>query len=117
MNENKLVEITPKEWGLLVYLSEIDIIDLDDVKAAMKDVANYRLLFADKMLKKAQKLMADDSTDRLIINRSYYCMYHAARASVHVQMQLDVAKHQLLIARFKKLLMRTFNDTKLSDTI
>lgn len=112
-----MVEITPKEWGLLVYLSEIGIIDLDDVKAAMKDVANYRIVFAEKMLNKAQKLMADESTDRLIINRSYYCMYHAARASAYVQMQLDVAKHQLLIAKFKKRLMRTFNDIKLSDTM
>ncbi|MEA1895106.1 MAG: hypothetical protein U9N36_07885 [Euryarchaeota archaeon] len=83
----------------------------------MKDVANYRIVFAEKILKKVQKLMVDDSTDRLIINRSYYRMYHAVRASVYVQMQLDVAKHQLLIVKFKKLLMRTFNDSKLSDTI
>ncbi len=117
MNENKLVEITPKEWGLLAYLSEINIIDLDNVKASMKDVADYRIIFTEKLLKKAQKLTADNSTDRLIVDRSYYCMHPAARASMYVRMQLDVAKHQLPIAEFKKLLMRTLNDTKLSGMI
>ena len=50
MNGTKLVEITPKEWGLLVYLSEIGIIDLDDVKAAMQDVASYVMIFAETIL-------------------------------------------------------------------
>ena len=117
MDGNKLVEITPKEWGLLVYLSEVGIIYLDNAKAAMKDVSKYRIVFAEKMLKNTQKLMADESTDRLIINRSYYCMYHASRASVYVQMPLNVTKRQLLIAKFKKLLIRTFNDSKLSGTM
>lgn len=115
MNGNTLVEMTPGEWGLLVYLSKMGILDLDDVKVAMKDVANFRIAFAEKMLWKAKRLVADDPTDQLIVNRSYYCMYHAARAAVYVQMQLDVTKHQILIAKFKKLLTRTFNDAELSD--
>ncbi len=45
-----MVELTPKEWRLLVYLSEIGIIDLDDVKAAMKDVASYVMIFAERIL-------------------------------------------------------------------
>lgn len=59
------------------------------------------------MLKKAQKLMADESTDRLIINS----------ASVYVHARINVAKRQLRIVKFNKLLMRTFNDPKLSDTV
>ncbi|HID28127.1 MAG TPA: hypothetical protein EYP22_10010, partial [Methanosarcinales archaeon] len=55
---------------LLVYLSQSGMVDLDKVKTAMKEIAN--------------------PTDRLIINRSYYSMYHAARAAVYVQLQLDV---------------------------
>ncbi len=45
-----MVEITPKEWGLLVYSNEIGIIDLDDVKAAMQDVASYVMVFAETIL-------------------------------------------------------------------
>ncbi|MEA3325575.1 MAG: hypothetical protein U9Q37_10700 [Euryarchaeota archaeon] len=59
MNENKLVEITPKEWGLLVYLSEIGIIDLDDVKAAIKDVSNYRIVFAETILETCKNFVEE----------------------------------------------------------
>ena len=73
------------------------MVDLDKVKTAMKEIAN--------------------PTDRLIINRSYYSMYHAARAAVYVQLQLDVEKHQALIEKFKKLLIREFDSTTLSDAM
>ncbi|HID27279.1 MAG TPA: hypothetical protein EYP22_05580 [Methanosarcinales archaeon] len=51
--------ITPDKWGLLIYLSE-----------------NW------ESLNRAKELKDANPTDRLIINRAYYCMYHAARASV-----------------------------------
>ncbi|MFQ6063697.1 MAG: hypothetical protein ACE5J9_11075 [Methanosarcinales archaeon] len=44
MNRNKLMEITPKEWGLLVHLSQSGLVDLDGVKTAMKEIANTRIL-------------------------------------------------------------------------
>ncbi|MFQ6063441.1 MAG: hypothetical protein ACE5J9_09760, partial [Methanosarcinales archaeon] len=102
MNLTKLMEITPKEWGLLVQLSEVNMVDLDRVKTAMKEIANARLEFAEELLDKAKQFKALDPTDKFIINRSYYCMYHSARAAVYVQLQLDVEKHQALIEKFEK---------------
>ncbi|MFQ6072443.1 MAG: HEPN domain-containing protein [Methanosarcinales archaeon] len=117
MNRNKLMELTPDKWGLLVYLSNSGMVDLDRVKTAMKEIANTRLAFAQEIWDKAKQLKALDPTDGLIINRSYYCMYHAARAAVYVRLQLDVEKHQALIEKFEKLLIREFDDTTLSDTM
>ncbi|MFQ6054828.1 MAG: hypothetical protein ACE5KT_03715 [Methanosarcinales archaeon] len=115
MNRNKLIDLTPDKWGLLVYLSTTGILDLDKVKTAMKEIANTRLAYAQEILDKAKQLKSLDPTDRLIINRAYYCMYHSARAAVYVQLQLDVEKHQALIEKFEKLLIREFDDTTLSD--
>ncbi|MFQ6118809.1 MAG: HEPN domain-containing protein [Methanosarcinales archaeon] len=117
MNRTKLMEITPKEWGLLVHLSQSGLVDLDGVKTAMKEIANTRIAFAEDNLKIAKDLLRVNPTSRLIINRAYYCMYHSARAAVYVQMQLDVEKHQALIEKFKKLLIREFKDSTLSDAM
>ncbi|MFQ6057046.1 MAG: hypothetical protein ACE5J3_13825 [Methanosarcinales archaeon] len=43
MNRNKLIDLTPDKWGLLVYLSQFGMVDLDKVKNAMKEIANTRL--------------------------------------------------------------------------
>ena len=99
MNRNKLMELTPDKWGLLVYLSQSGMVDLDKVKTAMKEIANTRLAYAEEILDKAKHLKSLDPTDKFIINRAYYCMYHATRAAVYVQLQLDVEKHQALIEK------------------
>lgn len=115
MDKNKLMEITPDKWGLLMYLSEASILDLNKLKTAMKEIAKSRLEFAEEMLKKAKKLQSENPIDRLIINRCYYCMYHSVRAAVYTQLQLDVEKHQALIEKFRKLLLREFSDDTLAD--
>ncbi|MFQ6057074.1 MAG: hypothetical protein ACE5J3_13970 [Methanosarcinales archaeon] len=74
MNRNKLIDLTPDKWGLLVYLSQFGMVDLDKVKTAMKEIANTRLIFAQELLDKAYQLKSLDPTDRLIINRAYYYM-------------------------------------------
>jgi len=53
MNENKLMELTPDKWGLLVYLSQYGMVDLDKVKTVMKEIANSRLEFAEETLNRA----------------------------------------------------------------
>ena len=32
MQKNKLIELTPDKWGLLVYLNEHDAVDLTTIK-------------------------------------------------------------------------------------
>ena len=114
MQRNKLVELTPDKWGLLVYLNEHDAMDLTIVKRFMKDVAESRLVLAEDNLSVAEKLLKTGLSNRTVIHKSYYSMYHAARSAVYVQMQLDVKEHRSLVDKFKKLLIRQFGDKTLA---
>ena len=53
-------------------------------------------------------------SNRTVIHKSYYSMYHAARSAVYVQMQLDVKGHRSLVDKFKRLLIREFGDKTLA---
>jgi len=114
MRKNKLMELTPDKWGLLVYLNEHDAVDLTTVKRFMKDVAESRLAIAQDNLSVAEKLLEIGLSNRTVIHKSYYSMYHAARSAVYVQMQLDVTRHRSLVDKFKKLLIRNFGDDTLA---
>jgi len=47
MKQNKLMELTPDKWGLLVYLNEYDAVDLTMIKRFMNDIAESRLVLAE----------------------------------------------------------------------
>jgi uncharacterized protein (UPF0332 family) len=108
------MELTPDKWGLLVYLNEHDAVDLTTIKRFMKDVAESRLSIAQDNLSVAEKLLEIGLSNRTVIHKSYYSMYHAARSAVYVQMQLDVTRHRSLVNKFKKLLVREFGDETLA---
>ena len=112
--QNKLMELTPDKWGLLVYLSDHDALDLYTIKRFMNDIAESRLVLAEDNLSVAEKLLKTGLSNRTVVHKSYYSMYHAARSAVCVQMQLDVKEHRLLVDKFKKLLIREFGDETLA---
>jgi len=114
MQQNKLMELTPDKWGLLVYLSDHNALDLSTVKRFMNDIAESRLALAEDNLSVAEKLLETGLSNRTVIHKSYYSMYHAARSAVYLQMQLDVKEHRSLVNRFKKLLIRQFGDGTLA---
>ena len=115
MKENKLMELTPDKWGLLVYLSDNDAgVDLTTVKHSMSEIAESRLKLSKDNLSVAEKLLKTGLSNRTVIHKSYYSMYHAARSAVYLQMQLDVKEHRSLVDRFKKLLIREFGDETLA---
>jgi len=91
--------------GLLVYLNEHDAVDLTTIKRFMNDIAESRLVLAEDNLSVAEKLLKTGLSNRTMIHKSYYSMYHAARSAVYLQMQLDVTRHRPLVDRFKKLLV------------
>jgi len=114
MQKNKLMELTPDKWGLLVYLNEHDAVDLTTIKRFMNDIAKSRLVLAEDNLSVAEKLLETGLSNRTVIHKSYYSMYHAARSAVYLQMQLDVTRHRPLVDRFKKLLVRKLGDETLA---
>ena len=115
MKQNKLMELTPDKWGLLVYLSDHNALDLFMIKRFMIDIAKSRLALAEDDLSMAEKLLKIRLDNRTVIHKSYYSMYHAARSAVYVQMQIDVKEHRSLVGRFKKLLIRQFGDETLAN--
>ena len=116
MKQNKLTELTPDKWGLLVYLSDHNAgVDLSTVKRFMNDIAKSRLALAEDNLSVAEKLLKTGLSNRTVIHKSYYSMYHAARSATYLQMQLDVKEHRSLVGRFKKLLIRQFGDETLAN--
>ncbi len=114
IQKNKLMELTPDKWGLLVYLNEHDAVDLNTIKRFMNDIAESRLVLAEDNLSVAEKLLKTGLSNRTVVHKSYYSMYHAARSAVYVQMQLDVTGHRPLVDKFKKLLVREFGDETLA---
>ena len=116
MQQNKLMELTPDKWGLLVYLSDRDAgVDLSTVKHFMNAIAKSRLALAEDNLSVAEKLLETGLSNRTVIHKSYYSMYHAARSATYLQMQLDVKEHRSLVGMFKKLLIRQFGDETLAN--
>ena len=116
MQQNKLTELTPDKWRLLVYLSDHSAgVDLTTVKHFMNEIAESRLVLAEDNLSVAEKLLETGLSNRTVIHKSYYSMYHAARSAVYLQMQLDVKEHRSLVGRFKKLLIREFGDATLAN--
>ena len=115
MKQNKLMELTPDKWGLLVYLSEHDAVDLTTIKRFMNDIAESRLALAEDDLSMAEKLLEFRLDNRTVINKSYYSMYHDARSAVYMQMQIDIKEHRSLVGRFKKLLIMKFGDETLAN--
>ncbi len=115
MKQNKLKELTPDKWGLLVYLSDHNALDLSTIKRFMIDIAESRLALAEDDLSIAEKLLEIRLDNRTVIHKSYYSMYHAARSAVYVQMQIDVKEHRSLVGRFKKLLIIKFGDETLAN--
>jgi len=115
MQQNKLMELTPDKWGLLVYLSDHNVLDLFTIKRFMNDIAESGLTLAEDNLSVAEKLLETGLSNRTVIHKSYYSMYHAVRSAVYVQMQLDVKEHRSLVNRFKKLLTRQFGDEALAN--
>ena len=116
MQQNKLMELTPDKWGLLVYLSDHDAgVDVSTVKRFMNDIAKSRLALAEDNLSVAEKLLETGLSNRTVIHKSYYSMYHAARSATYLQMQLDVKEHRSLVGRFKKLLIKQFGDETLAN--
>lgn len=116
IKQNKLMELTPDKWGLLVYLSDQDAgVDLTAIKIFMKHIAKSRLALAEDNLSVAEKLLEVGFSNRTVIHESYYSMYHAARSAVYIQMQLDATKHRSLVDKFKKLLIRQFGDETLAN--
>jgi len=59
MKQNKLMELTPDKWGLLVYLNEYDAVDLTMIKRFMNDIAESRLVLAENNLSVAEKLLEE----------------------------------------------------------
>lgn len=106
---------TPDKWGLFVYLNEHYAVDLATIKCFMNDIAESRLMLAEDNLPVAEKLFKTGLSNRTVIHKSYYSMYHAARSAVYVQIQLDVKEHRSLVNRFKKLLARQFGDEALAN--
>jgi len=114
MQQNKLIELTPDKWGLLVYLGDRGAVDLTTVRRFMKDVVESRLAIAEDNLSVAEKLLETGLSNRTVIHKSYYSMYHAARSVVYLQMQIDVTRHRSLVDKFKKLLIKKFGDETLA---
>ena len=115
MKQNKLMELTPDKWGMLVYLSDHNALDLSMIKRYMNDIAESRLALAEDDLSMAEKLLEIRLDNRTVIHKSYYSMYHAARSAVYVQMQIDVKEHRSLVGRFKKLLIMKSEDETLAN--
>ena len=110
------MELTPDKWGLLVYLSDHNAgVDLSTVKRFMNDIAESRLTLAEDNLSVAEKLLKTGLSNRTVIHKSYYSMYHAARSATYLQMQLDVKEHRSIVSRFRKLLIRQFGDETLAN--
>ena len=70
MKENKLMELTPDKWVLLVYLSDHDAgVDLTTVRRFMKDIAKSRLALAEDNLSVAEKLLDIGFSNRTVIHK------------------------------------------------
>ncbi|KAF5415355.1 MAG: hypothetical protein C5S48_06035 [Candidatus Methanogaster sp.] len=78
----------------------------------MNDIAESGLTLAEDNLSIAEKLLEIGLSNRTVIHKSYYSMYHAARSAVYVQ--IDVTGHRSLVDKFKKLLIRKFGDETLA---
>ena len=70
MQQNRLMELTPDKWGLLVYLSEHDAsVDLTTVKRFMEEIAQSRLALAEDNLAVAEGLLEMGLSNRTVIHK------------------------------------------------
>ncbi|MFQ6071690.1 MAG: HEPN domain-containing protein [Methanosarcinales archaeon] len=111
---DKLIAITPDKWGLLEALGKSNILNMQSLKAIVHDIANTRIEVAEEYYNAAKMLLENNIHDRSVISRAYYSMYHAARTVVYIKMRLDVQEHKKLIKKFKKVLIKEYNDYTLS---
>ena len=75
------------------------------MEGSIKDFAKYRLENAREDLKRAQ--VAKDAEDyKLVMNRSYYAIFHAIRA-VNALESFDSSKHKGVISHFNKEHVKT----------
>ncbi|MFQ6072663.1 MAG: HEPN domain-containing protein [Methanosarcinales archaeon] len=107
---NELMAITPDKWGLIERLGEGGLLNIEDVKAVVQDLANTRMTVAEEYFEAAKILLENNIHDRSVISRAYYGMYHAVRAVIYIRARLDVPEHKKLIKKFKKVLIRESKD-------
>ncbi|HID28211.1 MAG TPA: hypothetical protein EYP22_10450 [Methanosarcinales archaeon] len=69
---DKLMELTPDKWGLLVELNEKGLIDLQLVREAAHDLAKKRMSVAKEYFELAKQLLENNMQSRSIISRAYY---------------------------------------------
>ena len=80
------------------------------------DLAKYRLQKARNCLVESKNDISEESYESSA-NRSYYAMFHAARAVLALE-SLDFKKHSSVIARFRELYIKTNNlPVEMSDAI
>lgn len=70
-----------------------------------KELSKFRLEKAEENLK-AAKLLSENKLLRESINRSYYCIFHSARALIAYE-KFDSKKHSGIIAYFNKNYIKT----------
>lgn len=90
---------------------------MEKLKVKLQDLANKRMAYSEKYLNVAKTLLDNNIDYQSVINRAYYSMYHAAHAAVYIQMRLNVTEHKKLITKFKKVLIRVYNDDTLGKLL
>ena len=75
------------------------------MEGSIKDFAKYRLENAREDLKRAQVAKAAEDY-KLVMNRSYYAIFHAIRA-VNALESFDSSKHKGVISHFNKEHVKT----------
>lgn len=82
----------------------------------LKDLSEYRLEQAERCIKSA-KILAADEDYKGAANRSYYAIFHCMR-SVLVLDGMDFSKHSGVLAYFRKQYIKTgIFEAELSDII
>lgn len=80
------------------------------------ELANYRLIQADRCIKSAKVLVADEDY-KGAANRSYYAIFHCMRSILALE-QVDFSKHSGVSAYFRKQYIKTgIFDVEFSDMI
>ncbi|MFQ6063333.1 MAG: hypothetical protein ACE5J9_09210, partial [Methanosarcinales archaeon] len=65
--KNKLIELTPEIWGVVEYLGETGVLDINDAKVAIKEVAIKRMNFAEYWLNLAKTLLDNNTSVRNVL--------------------------------------------------
>ncbi len=70
------------------------------MEGSVKDLSDYRLKAAREDLDRAKRALIDDDY-KLVMNRSYYAIFHSLRA-VNALDEFDSSKHSGVIAHFNQ---------------